>query len=479
MDDFSPSELADIESRTQEVGQYLFSHLSSGSASMFQRRWWDQQLLNWSMRNEDLKTQLFRFVDVLPMLSERDAVVAHLHEYLQSVRAHLPLPLRMALRASRWTSLSRSAISKIVRLATEDLATRFIAGTNTAEVLNAAARERRAKRAFTLDILGEAVISDREADQFCQAYINLIDGVAPVVNEWPELPLLDRDDTGLLPRCNVSVKLSALDSQFDAIDPEGTSRRVSSRLRELLRVARQHQAFINIDMESYDKKDLTFHIFRSVMMEPEFRDWSDIGIVVQCYLRDAQKDLEELLRWTQSRGAPVWVRLVKGAYWDYETIHARANGWPIPVFQRKSQTDAAFERATRFVMRNHRYLRPALGSHNLRSIAHGIAVAAHVEVPANGFEIQMLYGMADGEKDAVVELGHRMRIYMPYGELIPGMAYLVRRLLENTSNNSFLRVGFVEHRPVAELMRDPRLSAVSESELFTATRVDESEQEAV
>ncbi len=151
--------------------------------------------------------------------------------------------------------------------------------------------------------------------------------------------------------------------------------------------------------------------------------------------------------WARRRGTPVWVRLVKGAYWDYETVHAAGDRLAgARCFSRSGETDANFERQTRFVMRNHEQLRPALGSHNVRSLAHGIAVARHLGLPKTAFELQMLYGMADAEKQALVELGHRLRIYMPYGELIPGMAYLVRRLLENTSNDSFLRASFLRRR---------------------------------
>ncbi|HHK41206.1 MAG TPA: L-glutamate gamma-semialdehyde dehydrogenase, partial [Planctomycetaceae bacterium] len=121
----------------------------------------------------------------------------------------------------------------------------------------------------------------------------------------------------------------------------------------------------------------------------------------------------------------------------------------------KWQSDATFEQATRYVMQHIEYLRPALASHNIRSIAHGLATAQVLDLPANGFEIQMLYGMADVEKRALAERGYRVRVYMPYGELIPGMAYLVRRLLENTSNDSFLRAGLYEQTPVELLLRDP------------------------
>ncbi|HKD35834.1 MAG TPA: bifunctional proline dehydrogenase/L-glutamate gamma-semialdehyde dehydrogenase, partial [Pirellulales bacterium] len=311
-----------------------------------------------------------------------------------------------------------------------------------------------------LDVLGEAVISEVEAARYLQAYVDLIEGVAPAVNSWPEISRIDRDDRGLLPRVNVSVKLSALDSQFDPADHEGTIARVASRLRTLLRTARKHNAHVHIDMESYEAKALTLQIFQTVLAEDEFRDWPNVGIVIQCYLMDSGRDLVELAQWAQARRTPVLVRLVKGAYWDYETIHARSNEWPVPVYQHKWETDANFERQTRFVLQNQQWLRPAFGSHNVRSLSHAIAVARFLKLPASAYEVQMLYGMADPEKQAIVDLGERMRIYMPYGELIPGMAYLVRRLLENTSNESFVRTSFEEIVPIEQLLAPPTAPAV-------------------
>ena len=458
--DLSAADLRAVEARTKEIGHYLFDHANEDLPTFLQRRWWDDRLMDWAMRDESLKVQLFRFVDVLPMLETSEAVVAHLNEYLHDVKAHLPTAVRGALGIGRRTSFTRAAIARLAKLSAMDLARRFIAGTNVGEVLDAAKRARREKRGFTLDILGEAVTSNVEAERFFQAYVDLIEGVAPRVNAWDEVPHIDQGVLGPLPRMNLSIKLSALDSQFDAIDPAGSLRRAGEKLRQLLRVAREHEAFINVDMESYDKKDLTLYIFKQVLAEDEFRDVGDVGIVIQCYLRDAAKDLQELLAWSKQRGKPVWVRLVKGAYWDYETVHAQADGWPIPVYQQKWQSDANFERATRYVFENHAHLRPALGTHNIRSMAHGIAVGEHLGMPKNAFEFQMLFGMADAEKYTLVKLGHRLRIYMPYGELIPGMAYLVRRLLENTSNDSFLRAGFIEHVARDELLKDPNESCL-------------------
>ncbi|MFN0020784.1 MAG: L-glutamate gamma-semialdehyde dehydrogenase [Pirellulaceae bacterium] len=453
--DFTTIDLAAIEAETQAIGRHLFANLADTRPRIWNRRWWDDRMMAWSMQDESLKVQLFRFVDVLPMLTSADSVTEHLHEYLETVKDKLPMAVRVALGVARRTPFTRAAVARAARLSAQDFARRFIAGENARQVLRAAKKERQLRRGFTLDILGEAVISDSEAEKYFRAYLELLEAVNPEVQSWPADSLIDQDDRGPIPRVNLSVKLSALDSQFDALDHAGTTRRAGQRLQELFRAARRLGAFINVDMESYDKKDLTLHIFKTVLSEPEFRDWTDVGIVIQCYLEDAAADLLEFRNWAQSRGAPVWVRLVKGAYWDYETIKAKANGWPIPVFQKKWESDASFERNTRFVLQNSAHLRCALGSHNLRSIAHGIATAKHLGLPPNVFELQMLYGMADAEKQALVDLGHRLRIYMPYGDLIPGMAYLVRRLLENTSNDSFLRAGFVEKIPPEKLLQDP------------------------
>ena len=471
--DLPAADLAAIEAETQAIGRHLFANLSDTRPRIWNRRWWDDRMMAWSMQDESLKVQLFRFVDVLPMLGSADSVTEHLHEYLETVQDKLPMAVRVALGVARRTPFTRAAVARAARLSAQDFARRFIAGENARQVLRAAKKERQLRRGFTLDILGEAVISEVEAEQYFRAYIDLLEAVTPEVQSWPADSLIDEDAHGSIPRVNLSVKLSALDSQFDALDHDGTTRRAGDRLKELFRAARRLGAFINVDMESYDKKDLTLHIFKTVLSEPEFRDWTDVGVVIQCYLEDSAADLTDLRNWAIGRGAPVWVRLVKGAYWDYETIKSKANGWPIPVFQKKWQSDTSFERCTRFVLQNSAHLRCALGSHNLRSIAHGIVTAKHLGLPANAYELQMLYGMADAEKQALVDLGHRLRIYMPYGDLIPGMAYLVRRLLENTSNDSFLRAGFVEKIPPEKLLEDParvgRASSLPNKELSSVS----------
>jgi RHH-type proline utilization regulon transcriptional repressor/proline dehydrogenase/delta 1-pyrroline-5-carboxylate dehydrogenase len=446
---------AEVERLTARYGREIFARLSRAGPVPFTPAWWDERLMEWGMGDEDVKLQLFRFVDVLPMLRSPAAVTAHLREYFGEARGRLPGWLTFAL----YRLPSRGLLGRLLAWAADRsakrLARKFIAGSDVDEVLAAIARQRRRSLAFTVDLLGEATITEAEADRAQAEYLALIEGLSREVNTWPANDLIDRDERGPLPRVNVSVKLSVLYSQFDPIDPEGTSRAVRARLRPILRAARANRAFVNVDMEQYAFKDLTLQIFQEVLDEEEFRDWADVGIAIQAYLRDCPADLETLAGWARRRGTPVWVRLVKGAYWDYETIMAAQQGWPTPVWGHKWQTDASYERLTQFLMENRRWLRPALGSHNVRSLAHGLALAEALGLPPRSLELQMLYGMAEPIKDALVAMGQRVRVYTPYGQLLPGMAYLVRRLLENTANESFLRASFTENVPEEQLLRNP------------------------
>ena len=447
-----------VEAETHRLGNYVWQHLSRRRPSMFERRWWDDRILGAAMADESLKVQMFRFVDVLPRLKTHRDVTRHLQEYFLEVKEHLPFAVEMVRFGVEHLSpdsvLSR-ALAYNARGNAARMARRFIAGSNVGEVLTGVTALRKQGFAFTLDLLGEAVISESEAETYQKAYLDLIDGLAPVVNAWPENAQTDFDHEGAISRVNVSIKLSALVSHFRPMDVAGTSEAVKERLRPLLRKAREHQAYVHVDMEQYAYKDLTIEIFKQTLLEDEFRDWPDVGIVVQAYLPDAQQDLIGLLEWSRERGTPVWIRLVKGAYWDYETVISQSRNWPTPVFQEKWQSDDSYERLTKLLLENYTLLRPAFGSHNLRSLSYAVGCAKQLNVPAGAFELQMLYGMAEEQARAFSELGHRVRIYTPFGQLMPGMAYLVRRLLENTSNDSFLRHSYDENVKIEDLLMKP------------------------
>jgi RHH-type proline utilization regulon transcriptional repressor/proline dehydrogenase/delta 1-pyrroline-5-carboxylate dehydrogenase len=446
---------AEVEDWTRRYGREVFARVGHTGPVPFSPAWWDDRLMEWSMGEEDVKVQLFRFVDVLPRLRSPADISRHLREYFGEAKGQLPSWLTLGLRWLPERGLLGRLLGAAADFSAKRLARKFIAGSNVSEALDAVARMRRRSLAFTVDVLGEATVTEHEADAARDEYLHLVDGLSRAVNTWPAVDLIDRDENGPLPRVNVSVKLSALYSQFDPIDPAGTARAVLARLRPILRTARERHVFVNFDMEQYAYKEVTLQIFRDVLTEPEFRDWPDAGIAIQAYLRETAADLEKLRAWAEARGTPVTVRLVKGAYWDYETILAAREGWPTPVWSRKWESDASYEKLSRFLLENRRWLRPAFGSHNVRSLAHALAVAEVLGVPPRDYEVQMLYGMADPIKDVFASLGRRVRVYTPYGQLLPGMAYLVRRLLENTANESFLRASFTEHVPEEQLLMNP------------------------
>jgi RHH-type proline utilization regulon transcriptional repressor/proline dehydrogenase/delta 1-pyrroline-5-carboxylate dehydrogenase len=447
-----------FEAQTQQIGRFVWEHLSRRKPSIFERRWWDERILGAAMADESLKVQMFRFVDVLPRLKTHREVTRHLQEYFQEAREHLPWAVEMVRFGVEHLSpdsvLSR-ALAYNARANATRMARRFIAGTNVNEVLAAVTSLRKQGFAFTLDLLGEAVISEREAEDYQKSYLDLIDGLTPTINTWPEHYRLDCDQDGRLPRVNVSIKLSALVSHFRPADAPGTASAVKARLRPLLRKAREQHAYVHVDMEQHSYKDLTLEIFKQTLLEEEFRDWSDVGIVLQAYLPDSERDLSRLLEWSRERGTPVWIRLVKGAYWDYETVVSASRNWPVPVFEQKWQSDDSYERLTRRLLENYTLLRPAFGSHNMRSLSHALACAKVLKVPEGAYELQMLYGMAEEQARAFSEMGHRVRIYTPFGQLMPGMAYLVRRLLENTSNDSFLRHSYDDNVKIEDLLMKP------------------------
>jgi RHH-type proline utilization regulon transcriptional repressor/proline dehydrogenase/delta 1-pyrroline-5-carboxylate dehydrogenase len=445
----------DIEARTQEIGHAIFAQVAESNGHSL-GGWWQRHMMNWGMRDEQVKAQLFRFVDVLPALTDAHLVTGHLREYLVPVQKRLPGPASLLMDWLPTDGWAERGLASAARMGARVMARHFIAASDLDEAIKRVGHLRSQSLGFTVDLLGEAVLSAVEAERYQQSYLRMIEGLADAASGGAADPLLDRDGNNRpLPSVNVSIKLSSLFSQFDPIDPEGTSSAVRERLRPILRLARQRGVFVNIDMEQYSFKNMTLQIFRDILEETEFGDWPDVGIAIQAYLRDCGEDLVSLAEWVKQRGTPVWVRLVKGAYWDYETIIAAQNDWPVPVFGRKHETDANYEKQTAFLIEHHDLLRPALGSHNIRSIARALAVAEVHGLPARSVEFQMLFGMADPVKQALVKMGQRVRVYSPVGELLPGMAYLVRRLLENTSNESFLRAGFLEHVPEERLLMNP------------------------
>ena len=443
------------ELEVQRIGKDIFAALADRHPSVFHTDYWQGQVLEWAMRDEAFKVQLFRFVDVFPALRDPDAVARHLQEYFDHPAGKMPAALRWGLKAASPGHLSTRVVARALDYNIHAMAQRFIAGHDAAAALPALRRLRDEHMTFTLDVLGEASLSAAESEAYQRRYLALLEELPPQTATWPSDPHLDTAPWGDLPRVNLSLKLTSLYSQIDPMDLDGSAATLVDALRPIFRAAVTRGAFLNLDLEQFRYRDLTYAVFKELLLEDEFRRYPDFGIVVQAYLRDAADDLNGLLDFVQRRGAPITVRLVKGAYWDYETVNAYQEHWPAPVFTHKADTDAQYEHLIDVMMAHPGEIRPAIGSHNVRSIACAIAGARAAGLPEGSLEIQMLHGMADPIKHAVIGLGLRVREYVPVGEVVPGMAYLVRRLLENTANESFLRQTFVEKTEQDRLLAAP------------------------
>ena len=304
-----------VESRTQFIGQEILSRVARTSRGLTVRQWNDR-LMEWTMRDPELKVQVFRFVDVLPSLRTDDEVVAHLHEYFDLLRSRLPPPARSGLEIAGSNALTEAATAIFVRRAAHRMARRFIAGSTAAETARTAHRMWDRGMAHSIDVLGEVVVSEAEAGFYQAKYLELLDELARAVKSWKPNPLLETAGGVQVPRANVSVKLSALYSRIQPAAPETTAEAIKDRLRPILRLAREVGASINFDMEHYAVKDLTLRVFRDILMEPEFLDWPHVGLAIQGYLRDSIGDTQSLIDWVKGRGTPVTVRLERGAHRD-------------------------------------------------------------------------------------------------------------------------------------------------------------------
>ena len=437
------------EQAVQTLARSLYRKAAEHKPSLFEAKDLLGRMIDWSLEDESLRVALFRFVDVLPSLESSSEIGRHLEEYFSRVDHALGglAVLAQALHAG-------TLVAPVVRRNVINLARRFIAEETSGHLVAVLEALRKEPAAFTLDIVGEATVSDLEAQAMQQRYLDLLRRLTKVSGAWQPCAQIDEAPSGRIPRVNLSVKLSALCARFDPLDPN-TEVSVGERLRELFREAGGLGAAITVDMEHYAFKELTLEIFRAVLEEEEFRQQPRAAIALQAYLRDAEHDVRELIRWARRRQRRIGVRLVKGAYWDSEIAWAKQKNWPIPVYLDKAETDANYEKLSRLLLENYDVVDAAFGSHNLRSLAHAIVAAKHLGVPTNGYEIQMLYGMAEPFRRAMVENGQRVRVYLPVGELLPGMSYLIRRLMENTSNTSFLRQTYAEKKDVESLIVAP------------------------
>ena len=444
-----------IEAAIAACGRQFFTHIGDEAPSLFNKGRWVGKVMDWCMANEAFKVQLFRFIDVLPYLTTPESLSRHLREYFAE-EDDVPAVFKWGLKgAGLGGRLGMRMLSASIRKNLEMMARDFIVGTDARETVKRLGRLRKQGFAFTLDLLGEATVNESEADAYAAGYMAMLDGLEAAQGGWPALGADGELDWGDAPKVNVSVKPSAMYSQADPVDFGGSAEGILARLRPIARKVMGMGGFLCVDMEHRQLKNITLELYRRLRSDAEFRDYPHLGIAIQTYLRETDADVDELLDWASRERLPISIRLVKGAYWDYETVVAAQHGWPVPVYTVKPNTDAAFERNAEKILRAHDLCHLACASHNVRSVAAAVEMARDLGVPDERVEYQALYGMAEPFRKALLRMTPRVRLYCPFGQLLPGMAYLIRRLLENTSNESFLRQTFVESADQARLLASP------------------------
>ena len=441
-----------VERELQEIGAELAAAFPSAMRQPM--RALDARAMELASADEELRAALFRFVDVAPACRSLDDLARHLTGFLDEL-SDAPPPIAAAMRVSG-TRAGRAALGAAAAGGVRHLAHRFIVGETPRAALPTFRHLWDDGIASSVDLLGEATVTEPEADRYAERCLDALTVLADATPRWPPRPSLEADGSGALPRANVCVKISALTPLLRPEAPDRGRRDAAGRLRPLLREAKQRGAHLHIDMESMDSRDAVLGLVLELLSEPEFEDGPSAGVVLQAYLRDSPAQLREILDWAagRPRRPPLTVRLVKGAYWDHELVQAQQHGWEAPVFTDKPDCDRNFEALTRTLLDARPAVRVAIASHNLRSVSAAIAYDRVHGGASADFELQVLRGLGDELGQALASQGLRVRAYCPVGDLVAGMAYLVRRLLENTSNDSFLSA-HASGAPLTELLAPP------------------------
>jgi RHH-type proline utilization regulon transcriptional repressor/proline dehydrogenase/delta 1-pyrroline-5-carboxylate dehydrogenase len=441
-----------LEPAIREIGRELHAGLPAPSRHPIKAL--DQRAMQATAEDRELRAALFRLVDVTPACRSLDDLAGHLREYLEDVDEPPP-SIATAMRAAH-TRAGRRALGAAASVGIRHMAHRFIIGDDPADALGTLGSLWRHGIASSLDLLGEATVTATEADRYAERCADALAVLGSAAPGWPARPALEADSGGALPRVNLSVKISALTPLIRPEAPAVGREDAARRVRPLLQQARAAGAHVHFDMESLDTLRVTLELALELLSEAEFASGPSAGLVLQAYLRESPQMLDEVLAWAREhpRETPLTIRLVKGAYWDHEIVEARQEGWAVPVFEDKAECDRNFEALTRRLLESRPALRVAVASHNLRSVAHAIACDRALGGDGRDLEFQVLRGLGDELAEALAKRGSRVRAYCPVGDLVAGMAYLVRRLLENTANESFLSE---QQRgvPVEELLAAP------------------------
>ncbi len=280
------------EAQTQAIARELLAD-SQGKRSLFSKvrdqLKWDDKLLGWTMENPGLRVQMFRLIDCLPALTSKPEIARHLQEYLGDKSVEVPQALKSLLNFADPQSMPANVAATTLSGAVETLARKYISGENLTQALKSIERLRKQSMTFTMDLLGEAVVTEPEAQAYLDQYLDLMEQLTAASKRWSTVPQIDTADGVDLPKVQVTMKLTAFYSQFDPLDVEGSREKVSDRIRILLRRAKELGAAVHFDMEQYRYKDATLAALKELLMEEEFRGRTDLGMTLQAYCATATK----------------------------------------------------------------------------------------------------------------------------------------------------------------------------------------------
>ncbi len=334
----------------------------------------------------------------------------------------------------------RTAIRQAMRI----MGHQYVMGRTIDEALDRSTNRRNRAFRYSFDMLGEAALTSGDADRYMESYRAAIEAIGR--RQRP-------DDIFAAP--SISVKLSALHPRFEHGQRHRVMRELTPRLLELAQLAMANQMALTVDTEEADRLVLTLEVFGAVLSERDLAGWNGFGLALQTYQKRAWAVIDWLADLSIQTGQRIPVRLVKGAYWDSEIKHAQVEGYDgYPVFTRKANTDVSYIACARKVLANRQAFYPQFATHN----AHTIAVVTELAGDRLDYEFQRLHGMGEELYGVVMsEAGfrHACRVYAPVGNHEDLLPYLVRRLLENGSNTSFVNRIVDEELPVEEVARDP------------------------
>lgn len=464
-------DVSTLEPQIIDRGKEFFKSISGESPSIFNKGWWTGKVMDWAMKNEDFKVQMFRFVDVLPYLNTSESLSRHIEEYFSGDDRNIPDVLKWgASKTGLGGGLVAKVLNKTIRSNIEGMARQFIIGQKASEAVKGIRKLRKDGFAFVLDLLGEATVSEEEAIAYREGYMEVLEAIHKECGKWAALDSSGDLDWGNAPKVNVAVKPSAFYSQSKPVAFEDTVQGMVDSIEPVYKKIMDMKGFMCIDMEALKYKEATIELYKR--LRKKYPDYPYIGIVFQAYLKSTPDDVKNMIEWAREVNLPISIRLVKGAYWDSETVIAKQNDWPVPVHTRKPESDLAYEQIAHTILENHDICHYACASHNIRTISAVMEMAKEMNVPEDRYEFQVLYGMAEPVRKGLRNVAKRVRLYCPYGDLIPGMAYLVRRLLENTANESFLKQTFADEADIEVLLGNPAKTLEREISESPASKAD-------